>query len=114
MESKARLSGRCHAGRTMLDVVASRRQFLIATAGGAAIVSLPMVAVAAESEKESHNPNQMKGKQCMNRITTKDGTEIYFKAFPLRKVRKQRASLHSTRSRSQRNIWATWTGLRSW
>ena len=79
MERKARLSGRCHSGRTMLDVVASRRQFLIATAGGAAAVSLPMVAVAAESEKESHNPNQMKGKQCMNRITTKDGTEIYFK-----------------------------------
>src|SRR5258705_2153647 len=79
MESKARLSGRCHSGRTMLDVVASRRQFLIATAGGAAAVSLPMVAVAVESEKESHNPNQMKGKQCMNRITTKDGTEIYFK-----------------------------------
>src|SRR5438034_246767 len=79
MESKARLSGRCHAGRTMLDGVASRRQFLIATAGGAAAVSLPMVAVAAESEKESHNPKQMKGMQCMIRITTKDGTEIYFR-----------------------------------
>src|SRR5690348_8539523 len=73
MESKARLSGRCHSGRTMLDVVASRRQFLIATAGGAAAVSLPMVAVAAESEWESPNPNQMKAMQCMNRITTKDG-----------------------------------------
>ena len=72
MESKARLSGRCHSGRTMLDVVASRRQFLIATAGGAA-VSLPMVAVAAESEWESQIPNQMKAKQRMNRITTKDG-----------------------------------------
>ncbi len=72
MESKARLSGRCHSGRTMLDVVASRRQFLIATAGGAA-VSLPMVAVAAESEWESPIPNQMKAKQRMNRITTKDG-----------------------------------------
>src|SRR3989442_12519952 len=73
MESKARLSGRCHSGRTMLDVVASRRQFLIATAGGAAAVSLPMVAVAAESEWESQIPNQMKAKQPMNRITTKDG-----------------------------------------
>jgi len=57
----------------MLGVVASRRQFLIATAGGAAAVSLPMVAVAAESERESQNPNQMKAKQRMNRITTKDG-----------------------------------------
>ena len=44
MESKARLSGPCHSNRTMLDVVTSRRQFLIATAGGAAAVSLPMVA----------------------------------------------------------------------
>jgi len=57
----------------MLDVVASRHQFLIATAGKVAAVSLPMVAVAAESEKESQNPNQMKIKQLMNRITTKDG-----------------------------------------
>src|SRR6266404_5856737 len=79
MESKARLSGRCHSGRTMLDVVASRRQFLIATAGGAAAVSLPMAAVAAESEKESQNPNQMKGARTMSTITTKDGTEIYYK-----------------------------------
>src|SRR6266576_7164436 len=51
-KSKARLSGRCHSGRTMLDVVAARRQLLSATAGGAAAVSLPMVAVAAESEWE--------------------------------------------------------------
>jgi enamine deaminase RidA (YjgF/YER057c/UK114 family) len=57
----------------MLDVAASRRQFLIATAGGAAAVSLRMAAVAAGSEKESQNPNQMKAMQRMNRITTKDG-----------------------------------------
>jgi len=56
----------------MLDVVASRRQFLIATASGAATVSLPKVAVA-ESEWESQNSNQMKANQRMNRITTKDG-----------------------------------------
>ena len=73
MESKAKLSGSCHPDRSMLDVVASRHQFLIATAGKVAAVSLPMVAVAAESEKESQNPNQMKIKQLMNRITTKDG-----------------------------------------
>src|SRR5467141_2078772 len=79
MESKTSLSASRHSDRSMLDVAVSRRQFLIATAGGAAAVGLPMVAVAAESEKESQNPNQMKGKQCMNRITTKDGTEIYFK-----------------------------------
>jgi len=51
MESKARLWGRCHSDRTMLDVVASRRAFLIATASGAAAVSLPMVAVAAEAKR---------------------------------------------------------------
>src|SRR5713101_7820754 len=73
MESKTSLSASRHSDRSMLDVVASRRQFLIATAGGAAAVSLPMVAVAAESERESQNPNQMKAKQRMNRITTKDG-----------------------------------------
>ena len=73
MESKARLSGRCQSDRTLLDAVASRRQFLIATAVGATAVSLPMAAVSAESEKESPNPNQMKAKQHMNRITTKDG-----------------------------------------
>ncbi len=73
MESRAGLSESFHSDRSMLDVVASRRQFLIATAGRAAAVSLPMMAVAAESEKESQNPNQMKAKQHMNRITTKDG-----------------------------------------
>src|SRR6266853_6206979 len=73
MESKAKLSGSCHPDRSMLDVVASRHQFLIATAGKVAAVSLPMVTVAAESEKESQNPNQIKAKQRMNRITTKDG-----------------------------------------
>ena len=73
MQSKARLWGQCHSHRTMLDVAASRRQFLIATAGGAAAVSLRMVSVAAESEWGSQNPNQMKANQRMNRITTKDG-----------------------------------------
>jgi len=46
MKSKARLLRPRHSNRSMLDVVASRRQFVIATAGGAAAVSLPMVAVA--------------------------------------------------------------------
>jgi enamine deaminase RidA (YjgF/YER057c/UK114 family) len=73
MKSKVRLLGPCHADRSMLDVVTSRRQFLIATAGGAAAVSLPMAAVAADSERQSQNPNQMKAMQRMNRITTKDG-----------------------------------------
>src|SRR6266404_9527227 len=73
MENEARTVRVTRSQQSMLGVVASRRQFLIATAGGAAAVSLPMVAVAAESEKESQNPNQMKTMQRMNRITTKDG-----------------------------------------
>jgi len=48
MESRAGLSESFHSDRSMLDVVASRRQFLIATAGGAAAISLPMTAVAGE------------------------------------------------------------------
>src|SRR6476620_8968198 len=35
--------------------------------------------LAAESEKSSKNLDPMKRKQDMNRIKTKDGTEIYFK-----------------------------------
>src|SRR5882724_1547712 len=64
---------------SMFDVITSRRQFIIATAGVAAAVSLPMAMMAAESERKLQSPKQMKGKQSMNRITTKDGTEIYFK-----------------------------------
>jgi non-heme chloroperoxidase len=64
---------------SVLDVITSRRQFLVATAGVATAVSLPMATLAAESERKLQNPKQMKGKRCMNRITTKDGTEIYFK-----------------------------------
>jgi hypothetical protein len=47
MESKPKLSASHHSDRSMLDVVASRRQFLIAKAGRAAAVSLPMMAVAS-------------------------------------------------------------------
>src|SRR5205809_2360244 len=53
---------------SMLDVITSRRQFLIATAGVAAAVSLPTAMLSAESDRESQNPNQTKGKQSMNKI----------------------------------------------
>jgi non-heme chloroperoxidase len=59
--------------------VTTRRQFLIATAGIAAAASLPVAVMGLESERNLQNLNQMKGKQIMNTITTKDGTEIYFK-----------------------------------
>ena len=62
-----------------LDMLTSRRQFLIATASAAAAVSLPTAMLAAESGRKQQNPKQMKGKECMNKITAKDGAEIYFK-----------------------------------
>src|SRR6185503_17449118 len=49
---------------SMPDVITSRRQFLIATAGVAAAVSLPTAMLAAESGRKFQNPSQTKGKQC--------------------------------------------------
>ena len=69
-------SGNHHS---MRGVITSRRQFFIATAVIAAAASLPMAMLGAESERKSQNLNQTKGKQSMNKVTTKDGTEIYFK-----------------------------------
>ena len=43
MESKPKLSASRHPDRSVLDVVASRRQFLIATAGGAAGAGMAIV-----------------------------------------------------------------------
>jgi len=40
----------------MLDAMTSRRQFIIATAGVAAAVSLPMAMMAAESERKLQSP----------------------------------------------------------
>lgn len=48
--------------RFMLDVVAPRRRFLIAKVGGAAAITLPMVAVATKSDRKFQNLNQTKGK----------------------------------------------------
>jgi len=63
----------------MPDVFTSRRRFLIAMAGLSAAVSLPMSTPAAEGENKLENPNRTKGKKSMNKIKTKDGTEIYLK-----------------------------------
>ena len=62
---------------SMLEVLSSRRQFLIATASGAAAVGLPIAAVADESQTKSQNLNQMKGKQGMNSITAKHGVSSH-------------------------------------
>jgi non-heme chloroperoxidase len=69
-------------GTNHADSDMPRRKFLI---GGAASVvaaaTLPMTALAAESEpvRPGDNQNKKQGRQIMNTITTKDGTLIYFK-----------------------------------
>jgi non-heme chloroperoxidase len=77
MEERMRAPNGNH--RSMLNAITSRRQFLVATAGLAAVVSLPIATLVAENDRKLQNPKQIKGKQNMNRITTEDGTEIYFK-----------------------------------
>jgi non-heme chloroperoxidase len=62
----------------------TRRRFLVNSAGLAAVVSLPISAFNAEAKASeslaSHfNQSENKGKEKMNTITTKDGTQIYFK-----------------------------------
>jgi non-heme chloroperoxidase len=59
----------------------SRRQFLIGSAGIAAAASLPAATMAATSEQAnaSTSSNPRKGERTMSTITTKDGTQIYYK-----------------------------------
>jgi non-heme chloroperoxidase len=59
----------------------SRRQFLISSAGIAAAVNLPSATVAATSEQahRSTPSNSSQGQRTMSTITTKDGTQIYYK-----------------------------------
>ncbi len=61
----------------------SRRKFLVSSAGLAVVASLPMGALAAETmpadSPTTTNENQKKKSHNMNTITTKDGTQIYFK-----------------------------------
>jgi len=63
--------------------VMSRRKFLAASAALVAAANIPVTARAAETlSSTSTTPqitNQKKGKQHMNTVTTKDGTQIYFK-----------------------------------
>src|SRR6202049_3653352 len=59
----------------------SRRDFLIASAGIAAAASVPAAARAANSEQASAPTHSKsgKGKRTMSTLTTKDGTQIYYK-----------------------------------
>jgi non-heme chloroperoxidase len=62
-------------------VLVSRRSVLIAGAGFAAAASLPAVTVTAATQQAgpSHSTNPRKGALTMSTITTKDGTQIYYK-----------------------------------
>jgi non-heme chloroperoxidase len=58
----------------------SRRSFLTAGAGLVAAASFPASeAVAAQTSKKSKSSPPVKGHNAMTTITTKDGTEIYYK-----------------------------------
>ncbi len=62
----------------------SRRRFLVNTAGLVAVTGLPMSALAAKATSANSPASQTKTKNekekgDMNTITTKDGTQIYYK-----------------------------------
>ncbi len=62
----------------------SRRRFLVNTAGLVTVTGLPMSALAAKATPANSAASQTKtknekGKQDMNTITTKDGTQLYYK-----------------------------------
>jgi non-heme chloroperoxidase len=83
MKHKPELKGADYVSaltRKPLDGSPSRRQFLIASAGLAAVVSLPMAAWTAELKSSSdQTKSNNEEKRLMSTITTKDGAEIYFK-----------------------------------
>jgi non-heme chloroperoxidase len=66
---------------TTTDEGISRRKILIGGVCMAAAVSLPAVTMAATAKKEkvSTSSHQSKGGHTMTTITTKDGTQIYYK-----------------------------------
>src|SRR5260370_4423747 len=66
------------------NIEISRRRFLVKAAGLVAVTGLPMSALAAKATPANSAASQTKiknekGKQDMNTITTKDGSQIYYK-----------------------------------
>jgi non-heme chloroperoxidase len=57
----------------------SRRNLLIGSAGLIAAASLPKATIAATTQQTTSSSNPSKGKHNMSMITTKDGTQIYYK-----------------------------------
>lgn len=61
------------------SVTASRREVLVASVMAAATVGLSAAAVADASRQEPNSSSQRKGARTVNMITSKDGTQIYYK-----------------------------------
>jgi non-heme chloroperoxidase len=66
---------------TSIDLVPSRRKFLAASASIAVTASLPAMAIAATAQpaNAATSSNHSKGNHTVSTITTKDGTQIYYK-----------------------------------
>jgi non-heme chloroperoxidase len=65
--------------RTSTVTTASRRSLLIGGAGVLAAASLSSTALATPAKNTPSSVSPGKGEQLMNTITTKDGTQIYYK-----------------------------------
>jgi non-heme chloroperoxidase len=65
--------------RTTSKTAASRREILMGAGVAAASLSALPLARAAQPESTSSDSHPSKGKHTMNTITTKDGTQIYYK-----------------------------------
>lgn len=61
------------------SVIASRRELLAAGVAATAAAGLPAAAVADASQRESAPSSPRKGNRTVNMITSKDGTQIYYK-----------------------------------
>jgi non-heme chloroperoxidase len=65
--------------RTLKHVSQMRRNLLIGTAGVSLAAGLPAFSIAAQAGKSTAIHQSLGSAQTMNFITTKDGTQIYFK-----------------------------------
>src|SRR5260221_7413134 len=67
--------------KAITKIITSRRTFLIESASIAAAAGLPAETMAAtfSSDSASNSSNSGKGEHTMSTITTKDGTQIYYK-----------------------------------
>src|SRR3979411_1926432 len=66
---------------TVTELVTSRRKFLTTGASIAVAASLPAVTMAAtvQHANATTSSNRRNGNHAMSTITTKDGTQIYYK-----------------------------------